>query len=194
MSPKLNRLQQKRPSWQPATLRFSDGPLLQKVAISVCQSLLIDLEVRKACEKRGISSGRPFGSWPKRGWRRSPRSGLLACPKKGRASRLSPYRAHCRITSVWHRLTHAYGPGLDVSTTLKTKPSGESPWSVRTLARHLGVSRTMVHRVWQRFDVQPHRVEKLKLSNDPQFEEKVQRYRGLLSESPRTELWSCVCG
>ena len=88
---------------------------------------------------------------------------------------------------VWHRLTHAYGPALDVPTTLKTKPSGESPWSVRTLARHLGISRTMVHRVWQRFDIQPHHVEKLKLSNDPQFEEKVQRYRGLVvvvAESP----------
>jgi hypothetical protein len=48
---------------------------------------------------------------------------------------------------------------------------GESHWSVRTLARQLGISRTMVHRVWQRFDIQPHRVEKFKISNDPKFEE-----------------------
>jgi hypothetical protein len=37
----------------------------------------------------------------------------------------------------------------------------------------------MVHRVWQRFDVQPHQVEKFKLSNDPQFEEKVRDIAGL---------------
>jgi hypothetical protein len=31
----------------------------------------------------------------------------------------------------------------------------------------------LVQRVWQRFDVQPHRVERFKLSNDPHFDEKV---------------------
>jgi hypothetical protein len=31
----------------------------------------------------------------------------------------------------------------------------------------------MVHRLWQRHDIQPHLVEKFKLSYDPQFEEKV---------------------
>jgi len=56
---------------------------------------------------------------------------------------------------------------------LKTRPPDATQWTVRTLAKHLRVSRMMVHRVWQRFDVQPHRVEKFKLSNDPQLEEKV---------------------
>lgn len=60
-----------------------------------------------------------------------------------------------------------------LDTTLKTRPGdGGTHWSVRTLAAHLRVSRTMVHRVWQRHDVQPHRVERLKLSNDPNFEER----------------------
>jgi transposase len=44
-----------------------------------------------------------------------------------------------------------------LDTTLKTKPAGETHWTVRILARHLGISRTMVHRVWQRFDIQPGR-------------------------------------
>jgi IS30 family transposase len=61
-----------------------------------------------------------------------------------------------------------------LDTTLKTRPGdGSTHWSVRTLAAQLGVSRTMVHRVWQRHDVQPHRVERFKLSKDPRFEEKV---------------------
>jgi transposase len=55
-----------------------------------------------------------------------------------------------------------------VDTTVKTRPGdGSTHWSVRMLARQLGISRTIVHRVWQRHDIQPHRVERFKLSNDP---------------------------
>jgi transposase len=79
-----------------------------------------------------------------------------------------------------------------LDTTLKTRPSGETHWSVRTLARHLGISRTMVHRVWQRFDIQPHRVEKFKISNDPQFEEKVRDIVGLYLNPPDRALVLCV--
>ena len=63
---------------------------------------------------------------------------------------------------------------------------------MRTLAKHLRVSRMMVHRVWQRFDIQPHRVEKFKLSNDPQFEEKVRDIAGLYLDPPERALVLCV--
>jgi putative transposase len=54
-----------------------------------------------------------------------------------------------------------------LDTTLKTRPTnGSTHWSVRMLAGQLGISRTIVHRVWQRHDVQPHRVERFKLSSD----------------------------
>ena len=79
-----------------------------------------------------------------------------------------------------------------LDTTLKTKPAGGTHWSVRKLARHLGISRTMVHRVWQRFDVQPHRVEKFKISNDPKFEEKVRDIVGLYLNPPDRALVLCV--
>jgi len=79
---------------------------------------------------------------------------------------------------------------LDI--TLKTKPLRETHWSVRTLARHLGLSRNMVHRVWQRFDIQPHRVEKFKISNDPKFEEKVRDIAGLYLNPPDRALVLCV--
>jgi len=71
-----------------------------------------------------------------------------------------------------------------LDTTLQTRPPDATHWSVRTLARHLGVTRTLVHGVWQRFDVQPHRVERFKLSNDPQFEEKVRDIVGLYLSPP----------
>src|SRR5438105_164669 len=79
-----------------------------------------------------------------------------------------------------------------LDTTLKTKPSGETHWSVRTLARHLGLSRTMVHRVWQSFEIQPHRVEKFKISHDPNFEEKVRDIVGLYLNPPDRALVLCV--
>ena len=80
-----------------------------------------------------------------------------------------------------------------LDTTLKTRPGdGSTHWSVRTLARQLRVSRTIVHRVWQRHDVQPHRVERFKLSNDPHFEEKVRDIVGLYLNPPDRALVLCV--
>jgi putative transposase len=79
---------------------------------------------------------------------------------------------------------------LDV--TLKTRPGdGSTHWSVRTLAHRMGVSRTIVHRVWRRHDVQPHRVERFKLSKDQQFEEKVRDIVGLYL-NPDRALVLCV--
>jgi len=80
-----------------------------------------------------------------------------------------------------------------LDTTLKTRPGdGSTHWSVRMLARHLGISRTIVHRVWQRHDVQPHRVERFKLSRDPHFEEKVRDIVGLYLNPPDRALVLCV--
>lgn len=80
-----------------------------------------------------------------------------------------------------------------LDATLKTRPlDGSTHWSVRTLAKHLGVSRTIVHRVWQRHDVQPHRVERFKISKDPHFEEKVRDIVGLYLSPPDRALVLCV--
>jgi len=79
-----------------------------------------------------------------------------------------------------------------LDTTLKTRPPDATHWSVRTLARHLGVTRTLIHGVWQRYDVQPHRVERCKLSHDPKFEEKVRDVVGLYVDPPDRALVLCV--
>jgi transposase len=79
---------------------------------------------------------------------------------------------------------------LDV--TLKTRPPNATHWSVRTLANHLGVTRSVVHGVWRRYDIQPHRVEKFKLSNDPKLEEKVRDVVGLYLNPPDRALVLCV--
>jgi transposase len=79
-----------------------------------------------------------------------------------------------------------------LDTTLKTKPPNATHWSVRMLASHLGVTRTLVHGVWRRYDVQPHRVERFKLSNDPKLEEKVRDVVGLYLNPPDRALVLCV--
>jgi transposase len=79
-----------------------------------------------------------------------------------------------------------------LDTTLKTRPPHATHWSVRTLASHLGVTRTLVHGVWQRYEVQPHRVERFKLSNDPKLEEKVRDVVGLYLNPPDRALVLCV--
>jgi transposase/DNA-binding CsgD family transcriptional regulator len=80
-----------------------------------------------------------------------------------------------------------------LDTTLQTRPGdGSTHWSVRMLSRQLGVSRTIVHRVWQRHDVQPHRVERFKLSKDPHFEEKVRDIVALYLNPPDRALVLCV--
>ena len=79
-----------------------------------------------------------------------------------------------------------------LDTTLKTRPANATHWSVRVLAAQLGVSRMMVQRVWQRHEIQPHRVEKFKISNDPKFEDKVRDVVGLYLAPPDRALVLCV--
>ena len=80
-----------------------------------------------------------------------------------------------------------------MDTTVKTRPGdGSTHWTVRMLAAQLRISRTIVQRVWQRHDIQPHRVERFKLSNDPHFEEKVRDIVGLYLNPPERALVLCV--
>jgi DNA-binding CsgD family transcriptional regulator len=79
-----------------------------------------------------------------------------------------------------------------LDTTLQTRPGdGSTHWSVRQLARQLGISRTIVHRVWRKHDIQPHRVERFTLSRDPHFEEKVRDIVGLYLNPPDRALVLC---
>jgi len=102
------------------------------------------------------------------------------------------------VTGIRHRKRSpkVLTPDLEqrvLDITLKTRPrDGSKHWTVRTLAAHIRVSRTIVHRVWQRYDVQPHRVERFKLSNDPQFEAKVRNIVGLYLDPPDRALVLCV--
>jgi len=75
-----------------------------------------------------------------------------------------------------------------LDATLKTRPADSTHWSVRRLALEMGLSRMMVQRVWQKHGIQPHRVEKFKVSNDPRFEDKVRDVVGLYLNPPERAL------
>ena len=79
-----------------------------------------------------------------------------------------------------------------IETTLNTTPPDATHWSIRSLARHLGVSVAMVQRVWREHNLQPHRVKTFKLSNDPHFVEKLIDVVGLYLRPPEHALVLCV--
>ncbi|MCK6552877.1 IS630 family transposase [Myxococcota bacterium] len=74
-----------------------------------------------------------------------------------------------------------------VRRTTRTKPVG-THWSTRTLADELGVGRETVRRVWKEHGLKPHRTRTFKLSNDPNFAEKVEDIVGLYINPPQNAL------
>jgi len=75
-----------------------------------------------------------------------------------------------------------------VKATLETKPANATHWSTRSMATVQRVSDTTVHRIWRAHRLQPHRVEKFKLSKDPQFTEKLRDVVGLYLNPPEKAL------
>lgn len=72
-------------------------------------------------------------------------------------------------------------------TTLET-PENATHWSTRTLAQELGVSQSMIHRVWKANGLKPHIVRTFKLSRDPYFEKKLIDVVGLYLNPPEKAL------
>ena len=71
-----------------------------------------------------------------------------------------------------------------VRRTAQEKPANATHWSARTLAEEMGVGHTTVQRVWKEHGLKPHLTRTFKLSNDPQFAEKVVDVVGLYLDPP----------
>ncbi|MFO0981088.1 MAG: IS630 family transposase [Planctomycetota bacterium] len=67
-------------------------------------------------------------------------------------------------------------------------PANATHWTTRTLAKEMGVSQSMVLRVWRANGLKPHLVRTFKLSNDPDFEEKLKDVVGLYLNPPQNAL------
>lgn len=72
--------------------------------------------------------------------------------------------------------------------TTQEKPAAATHWSTRTMAKAVGVSRSTVNRVWQAHGLKPHLVKTFKVSNDPQFAEKLRDVVGLYLNPPEHAL------
>jgi transposase len=111
-------------------------------------------------------------------WRRSfaqrGLEGLQDAPRSGRPIK------HGR--EVWHR----------VQSRACQQPKFQSRWSVRTLAREVGLPRSTVHEMLVASGLQPHRLRTFTFSPDPDFEAKLLDIAGLYLNPPENALVLCV--
>jgi transposase len=111
--------------------------------------------------------------WRER-YRREGLAGLRTQPRPGRPRRIS----EAKERSV-------------VEATLRP-PKVATHWSARRLAQDVGLSSATVHRIWQRYGLQPHRVKRFKFSTDPDFGAKLADVIGLYLDPPERALVLCV--
>lgn len=79
-----------------------------------------------------------------------------------------------------------------VVKTLEEMPQDATHWSLRSMAKASGMSSSAIFRIWHAFELQPHRVETFKLSDDPLFIDKVRDIVGLYLDPPDAALVLCV--
>jgi transposase len=102
-------------------------------------------------------------------------AGLTDAPRSGRPDRLEP-AVEARILAL----------------TQQAPPAPLTQWSVRRMARRVGVSPATVQRVWARAGLQPHRLERYVTSPDPDFERKAAAILGLYLRPPAHAAVFCV--
>lgn len=111
-------------------------------------------------------------------WRRSfaelGLDGLHDAPRSGRPPK--------HDAAVWQR----------VQTTACQQPESQGRWSVRTLARKVGLPHSTVHAMLNASELQPHRIRTFTFSPDPEFEPKLLDIVGLYLKPPENALVLCV--
>jgi transposase len=123
----------------------------------------------KAISERGLGSEQTICLWRKR-YAEYGIEGLEDQPKPGRPRRIGRDKT------------------AEIVATTLTPPEGMTHWSARRLAKQVGVSHSTVHRIWQAYDLKPHRTETFKFSQDPQLKEKVVDIVGLYLNPPEQAL------
>lgn len=78
-----------------------------------------------------------------------------------------------------------------ISDTQNMTPSDATHWSLRSMAKHSGLSVSTVRREWRARGLKPHLVKSFKLSNDPLFEQKLVDVVGLYMNPPENAIVFC---
>lgn len=111
-------------------------------------------------------------------WRRSfARLGIEGLRDKARSGRP---RKHDE--TVWHQ----------VQTRACQQPESQSRWTVRTLARELGLPHSSVHVILKASGLKPHQLRTFTFSPDPDFEAKLLDIVGLYLKPPENAMVLCV--
>ncbi len=128
--------------------------------------------VRPMAKRLGVSVN-AVNVWRRR-YREQGLAGLRTRERSGRPRRISEAKERSVVAATMRR------------------PSATTHWSARRLAKTVGLSAASVHRIWQKYGLQPHRVETFKFSNDPAFDAKLADIVGLYLDPPERALVLCV--
>ena len=79
-----------------------------------------------------------------------------------------------------------------VSKTTQEKPANATHWSTRTMAEAAGLSEKSVRRIWHKHGLKPHLSRSFKVSNDPEFAEKLEAIVGLYLNPPEHAIVLCA--
>src|ERR1019366_7498496 len=105
--------------------------------------------------------------------------GLVAldkdAPRPGRPSTITP----AKIQEV-------------VRKTTQEQPSNATHWSTRVMAKAAKLSEKSVRRIWHKHGLKPHLSRTFKVSNDPQFAEKLEAIIGLYLNPPEHAIVLCA--
>jgi transposase len=93
-------------------------------------------------------------------------AGLEEAPRPGRPSTLDSDKARRVLSEVVQ------------------PPKNAARWSCRRMARHVGLPKSTVQRLWAANELKPHRTRTFKLSTDPHFEAKFWDVIGLYLDPP----------
>jgi len=93
--------------------------------------------------------------------------GLHDQPRSGRPTKLT----EAKIKRILHLTTERI-------------PKEATHWSTRLMAKYAGVTQWQVRQVWAAAELKPHRLKTFKISNDPEFAEKVIDVVGLYLNPP----------
>src|SRR5277367_770558 len=79
-----------------------------------------------------------------------------------------------------------------VRRTTQEKPVNATQWSTRTMAEAAGLSEKSVRRIWHKHGLKPHLSRTFKVSNDPEFAEKLEAIVGLYLNPPEHAIVLCA--
>jgi transposase len=79
-----------------------------------------------------------------------------------------------------------------VEMTTRQKPRNATHWSTRSMAAAAGISEASVRRIWHAHGLKPHLIKTFKVSNDPEFAEKLEDIVGLYLNPPEHALVLCL--